>query len=86
MKSSVFIKPTIPEVINLFISYRCNNGTWYSLSEVMINKCISKESVKRCLYKADELDDEEGFVLAKVLFLMSKTQRRKIPYIVEQLL
>lgn len=49
-----------------------------NLSMVLSNKNITNENIQFCMNQAKEKDDLEGVQLAKMLLLLSKTQRLKV--------
>lgn len=75
----------IPEVIEHFHRYFIGNPTWGSLHIVLDDGNINDGHVQFCINYAVEKGDEEGVVLGEILLRMSKTQRSKIPRMVDEL-
>jgi hypothetical protein len=80
-------KPTIPEVLPLFVAYhqKPENGAWgYSLHGVLADGNIGDENVRYAIEDAEQLGDMDAKKLGEILLSMSKTQRRKIRYAVHE--
>lgn len=77
-------RPTIPDVIERFEAYhrRPGNGAWGSLHVVLDDGNVDDSSVELCREMAIEDGDHEGAALASILLRMTKTQRRKLPYLI----
>lgn len=73
-------KPTIPEVIERFRAYRKKpgNAAWGSLHLVLDDGNTEDYFVRRSISWAEECGDLEGAELARLLLLMSRTQRSKL--------
>lgn len=73
-------KPTIPEVLDLFIAYKNKpeNICWGNLHIVLDDQNVADIFVDFCKNQALEKGDEDGVRLCNILLSMSKTQRLKI--------
>ena len=71
-------KPTIPDVAKLVDEYYKTNKTGGSLHLVLDDNNVDDSHVNYCLNVAIENNDLPGVKLAKLLLLMSKTQRLKL--------
>ncbi len=73
-------KPTLPEVIPLALDYYAKNGNsaCNNLHIVLGDGNIKNHFVESCLQRAQEANDVDGIVLAKLLLRMSRTQRKKL--------
>ena len=75
---------TIPEILPLIQAYyqkpgNCNGGSLH----IVLEDCNLKDSdVQFCIDYAKEKGDADGMALAEKLLLMSKTQRKKLHYLV----
>lgn len=71
---------SIPDVIEAFRAYRAlpGNGAWGTLHIVLDDGNVSDDYVKFCIDTAGRRGDAEGERLARVLLLLSKTQRAKM--------
>ena len=76
-------KPTIPEVINDFQAYYKQNPNGGSLHIVFEDGNENDASVKYCIELAKSKGDTEGERLGNILLTMSKTQRSKLPRMLE---
>ena len=72
------MKPTIPEVLPKVRQYYKQNPTGGVLHIVLDDGNIRDSCVIFCLELAIEKDDTEGEALARLILLMSKTQRLKL--------
>ena len=72
------MKPTIPDVIARFATYRKDNPMWGSLHIVLEDGNVRDSDVEFCRHYATEQGDVEGADLAQILLTMSKTQRLRI--------
>lgn len=86
MKSLRSEKPKIPEVVKLFSVYKKNNPTWGSLHIVLDDGNVSDADVEFCIKFADDHNDSEGMILARILQQMSKTQRTSLDRKVDEYL
>lgn len=79
-------KPAISDVAERFASYlrQPGNGEWGSLHIVLADGNTDDGSVRWCAEWARERGDDEGEQLAGILLSMSRTQRRKLPFVVDQ--
>jgi len=71
-------KPSIPEVLPLARRYCSRRDGGGSLHIVLEDDNVDDASVRWCIDYAEERGDPEGRELARLLLLMSKTQRRKL--------
>jgi hypothetical protein len=71
-------KPTIPEVLDDFVSYYKQNLAWGSLHAVLDEGNHQDSSVQFCQEWALEQGDTEGYRLACILLRMSRTQRGRL--------
>ncbi len=78
------MKPSIPEVIDLFRAYYIKTGSdgWGCLHIVLEEGNVSNHDIEYCLKYAKDNGDIDGENLANILLKMSKTQRLKIDSIV----
>ena len=80
------MKPTIPEVIDRFRAYYDRVGwSWGSLHIVLSDGNIEDHFVKWCVTYAVDHGDVEGAELANVLLAMSRTQRLRLPALIEKI-
>lgn len=79
-------KITIPDVVERFAAYYSlpENGVWGSLHSVLDDHNVRNHDVEWCIERATERGDTEGLELAKLLLLMSKTQRLGLPGAVDK--
>jgi hypothetical protein len=73
------VKPSIPEVLDLFVAYHRTHGAWGNLHIVLDDGNVSDTHVEWCQHHPYDVDDTEGIRLAGILRQMSKTQRLKLP-------
>ena len=73
-------KPVIPEVLPLIYAYRDKPGNEFggNLNIVLSDGNVSDADVEFCRLAANADGDMEGEMLACILAMMSKTQRKKI--------
>lgn len=71
-------------MIDKFINYYQKHPAWGSLHIVLSDGNIKDHSVQSCIELAEQNHDYEGAELAKLLLIMSKTQRKKLPYLVRR--
>jgi hypothetical protein len=73
-------KPTLPEVIPLVLDYYAKEGNCAggNLHIVLDDGNLQNSSIEYCLKCAEEENDVDGVVLAKLLLLMSHTQRKHL--------
>lgn len=69
---------TLPEVRDRFDAYHRKHPSWGSLHIVLDDDNVKDDDVRFCLRLAEEHDDAEGAVLARILLRLSKTQRLKL--------
>lgn len=76
-------KPSLPDVAAMFRAYyqQPGNGAWGSLHIVLDDGNTDDDSVRLCIGFAQERGDTEGERLANILLAMSRTQRRKLPFV-----
>lgn len=79
-------KIKIPDVIERFVSYYTKNPVWGSLHIVLDDGNVEDQFLHFCIAHAEEKNDQEGAELGKILLQMSKTQRSKLPYSVDEFL
>lgn len=72
------VKPSVPDVLPMVKAYCAKNHTGYSLHAVLDDGNIRDSDIAWCLKRAEENGDSEGARIAKLLALMSRTQREKI--------
>lgn len=74
------MKPTVPEVLKLVQAYyaKPGNGVGGSLHIVLDDGNLHNDHILYCREYAREKKDEDGIILADLLLLMSKTQRKKV--------
>lgn len=77
-------KPTIPEVVPLFLPYYRQHGAWGSLHVVLDDHNVEDHSVRYCIEWAEESGDTQGAELGRILLRMSKTQRGKLSRVIER--
>lgn len=79
-------KISIPEVITRFIAYqeKPGNEAWGSLHVVLEDHNVDNGHVQSCIEKAQTNGDSDGLELAKILLLMSKSQRGRLNRIVRE--
>lgn len=75
------MKPTIPEVVDRFRTYHEAHPAWGALHIVLEDGNVADCYVFYCAERAEEVGDEEGAALARILLQMSKTQRRKLAHV-----
>jgi len=75
---------TIPDVLEDFATYyaRPENGAWGGLHIVLDDGNVSDDSIRFCIDAAEEEGDAETARLGRLLLRLTKTQRRKLPHIV----
>lgn len=78
------MKPSIPEVVPLFLPYYTKHDAWGSLHIVLDDGNVDDSHVRFCMESAKENGDFEGYTLASILLGMSKTQRLKLPRMVDE--
>lgn len=80
------MKPSLPTVCERFTAYyqRPGNGGWGSLHIILADGNVSDAHVEFCISHAAENGDTEGEALARVLLTMSRTQRRKLPRLLQE--
>lgn len=78
-------KPQIPEVIDRFKAYYLDNPTWGSLHIVLDDYNLEDKWVDFCIEYAEKENDHEGLQLAVILRKMSKSQRARISFKVEEM-
>ena len=74
------MKPTVPEVqpyVNAYYAME-GNGAGGSLHIVLDDGNVNDGHVQFCIEFAQERDDPDGVLLARVLLAMSPTQRLKL--------
>lgn len=71
---------TIPDVVHEFDAYPLKDDSWGSLHIVLEDGNVDDESVFCCYKHAKKVGDKEGLRLACLLFNLTKTQRRKLPF------
>lgn len=72
-------KPSIPDVIDRFLSYKRESPSWGSLHTVLDDGNFENDFVdEESEAEVRERGDEEGAQLTAILRLMSKTQRKKM--------
>lgn len=72
------VKPTVPEVLPFIRAYRKRNPGGGSLHIILDDGNIHNDHVDFCIGWATKRGDLEGSLLAKILRLMSRTQRYKL--------
>lgn len=77
------IKPSVPDVVERFRAYYNRTDgfggcEWGVLHTVLSDDNLSDGSVRFCIHTAIEERDVEGEALARLLLMMSKTQRAKL--------
>jgi hypothetical protein len=72
------VKPNISDVFDRFFDYYKENPEWGSLHVVLSDGNLEDYFVNGCIEWAQERKDVEGEELARILLLMSKTQRGKL--------
>ena len=74
------MKPTVPEVLPLAITYyaKPGNGAGGNLHIVLDDDNIDDEHIQFCLDLCTSESDKDGIELCNKLLRMSKTQRRKV--------
>lgn len=72
------IKPLIPEFIDEFFDYYTEHGAWGSLHIVLDDGNVEDSSVDFCIEWAKKDGDVIGYRLAKVLRIMTKSQRARL--------
>lgn len=70
--------PTVDSVIDRFAAYHADEPCWGSLHIVLDDGNVRDGDVDFCIAYAEELGDEEGAELGRILRKMSETQRLKI--------
>ena len=73
-------KPTVPEVMPLVRRLYERNPVGCCLHIVLDDGNVEDHSVEFCIDQAHDRGHEECLELAKILFRMSRTQRRKLAY------
>ena len=73
------VRPTIPEVIDLFRAYYVENPSWGHLHIVLDDGNVSDANVCFCLDEAEACGDYAAVELAEILLRMSRTQRLLLP-------
>ena len=76
------MKPSITDVLPLFLDYFRKHPTWGSLHIVLDDGNVSDSNIDFCENWAKERNDTDGVKLARILKTMSKTQRLKLPNVV----
>jgi len=78
-------KPNIPDVLDRFVDYysKPENNVWGSLHIVLDDLNVGDDSVRWVIEHAREHGDEDGVRLGEILLTMSKTQRKRLPVVVE---
>lgn len=71
-------KPTVPQVLPVVKEYYMAHASGGSLHIVLDDGNVDDDDVEFCVDWADRESDHPGVLLANVLLLMSKTQRRKL--------
>jgi len=79
-------KPTIPDVIERFADYleTPGNGAWGSLHCVLDDGNVRNSDIVAAAETARAAGDVEGEALATVLMRMSRTQRERLPGMVDR--
>lgn len=72
------MKPTIPEVAPLVRDIYSRHAAGCCLHIVLDDHNVANSSVDLCIDCAEKAGHERCWMLAKLLRLMSKTQRRKL--------
>lgn len=75
---NLYKKPTVPSVLPMVKEYCRNHAGCGSLHIVLQDQNVNDSHVIFCLNAAKESNDLDGVILAKLLLMMSKTQRLKI--------
>ena len=70
------------DVVDRFTAYHTLHGAWGSLHVVLDDGNVDDCFVRECAAFAEAQGDAEGFHLAQILMVMSKTQRRKLANLV----
>lgn len=76
------MKPTLPQVIDEFLAYHAEYPAWGVLHLVLDDGNVSDANVRFCHTYAKITGDEAGMALAAILLTLSKTQRKKLSYLV----
>lgn len=86
MKRYLPNRPTIPDVVERFASYYQlpENGAWGRLHIVLDDQNVDDHSVLFCKEWALEEGDAEGAALADVLLTLSKSQRSRLSWKVDE--
>jgi hypothetical protein len=71
-------------VFERFYAYYRKNPTWGSLHIVLDDGNIYDDHVQFCIDYARERGDVEGAELGEILLRMSRTQRRKLPNLIDR--
>jgi predicted amidohydrolase len=74
-------KVSIADVADGFADYLAKNTGWGNLHVVLSDGNTGDSSVSFCKQIATEKGDSNGVALCDILLNMSKTQRKKIPYV-----
>lgn len=82
--AGLIARPSIPDVVSDFRAYltRPGNSEWGSLHIVLADGNTGDIHVGYCIEFAREKADTEGERLGPILFGMSRTQRKKLPFAV----
>lgn len=77
-------RTSIPDVLDQFVDYlvKPGNGVWGSLHVVLDDGNVGNDTVRWVTDYARERGDEDGVRLGEILQAMSRTQRKRLPYIV----
>jgi hypothetical protein len=81
------MQPTLPDVLAFFVRYRRKHGAeWGPLHVILADGNVRDTFLPDALADAIHTDDRETVRAVCILGLLSQTQRRKLPYMVEDAL
>ncbi len=72
-------KPSIPEVLDLFVAYLRRNPSWGRLHAVLEDGNVSDAAVRSAIDDANSSGDKECAELGRILLSMTKSQRVRLP-------
>lgn len=78
------MKPSINEVLPLFLAYKSEHPDWGALHCVLADGNVRDRDVEHATDAAIRGGQVHAYVLGLILMQMSKTQRIKLPKVVAQ--